>query len=199
MARRSDHSREELRELALQAAKRIVESEGFPGLSARRVAREIGYTIGTIYNVFENFDDLIDQMNGQTLDLLNETCSVPELEGDPADWLNQLAERYIRFAADNPKLYVLIFEHQHPAGQQPQDWYFQKIEDLLRVVEASIKPVMPDATPKQVEAQARVLWAGVHGIISLEGPAKIGGSSQARELVGLLLDNFFAAVGKPAA
>ena len=57
MARRSDHSREELYELALEKAGEIAEKEGLRGLTARGVAREIGYTIGTLYNIFEDLDD----------------------------------------------------------------------------------------------------------------------------------------------
>ena len=38
MARRSDHSREELYDLALSAAREIAEAEGLRGLTARRVS-----------------------------------------------------------------------------------------------------------------------------------------------------------------
>jgi len=59
MGRRSVHTPEELRELIIQAATEIVEQHGLEGLSAREVAKRIGYSPGTIYNVFENLDDLL--------------------------------------------------------------------------------------------------------------------------------------------
>ena len=194
MARRSDHSREELRDMALETAGRIVSEEGLRGLTARRIAREIGYTIGTLYNIFENLDDLIDQMNGRTLDRLYEVTSPPDTTGTPPARLRALADRYVGFAAANPRLYVTLFEHQYPAGRKPPDWYLGKVENLLGVVEAAIAPVMPGASETRVEAQARVLWAGVHGIISLEGAGRIGGSNQASDLIDLLLDNFLSAL-----
>ena len=43
MARRTDHSREELYENALAAAQNIVETDGFRALTARNVADAIGY------------------------------------------------------------------------------------------------------------------------------------------------------------
>ena len=43
MGRRSDHSREELYELALATARRIVEKDGPTGLTARKVAGAMGY------------------------------------------------------------------------------------------------------------------------------------------------------------
>ena len=44
MGRRSDHKREDLRALALAAARRIMAAEGLRGLTARRLAQEIGYS-----------------------------------------------------------------------------------------------------------------------------------------------------------
>ncbi len=70
MARRSDHSREEIKELALNATEEIVAEAGFQALSARKVASAIGYTVGTIYLVFKNLDDLIMQVNARTLETL---------------------------------------------------------------------------------------------------------------------------------
>lgn len=37
--------------------------------------REVGYTIGTFYQLFERFDDLVVELNGRTLDELYEICS----------------------------------------------------------------------------------------------------------------------------
>lgn len=71
MARRSDHSRDELREMALTAAEQIVLENGYESLSARKVASAIGYTVGTLYLVFENLDDLVLQVNARTLDRLH--------------------------------------------------------------------------------------------------------------------------------
>ena len=72
MARRADHSREELCEIAMQAAERIVETDGLRALTARNVADAIGYSPGTLYNLFANLDELILQLNGRTLDALHD-------------------------------------------------------------------------------------------------------------------------------
>ena len=42
---------------------------GFARFSAREVAKRVGYSIGTIYNVFGSYDQLILAINGRTLDL----------------------------------------------------------------------------------------------------------------------------------
>ncbi|MES2985279.1 MAG: hypothetical protein V4735_08845 [Pseudomonadota bacterium] len=48
MARRYDHSKEALQEMAISAGQSIIQSQGFGKFSARKVAAEIGYTVGTV-------------------------------------------------------------------------------------------------------------------------------------------------------
>ena len=77
MARRSDHSRDELRRMALEASKKILTKQGLRGLSTRRIAARMGYSAGTLYQIFDDFDDLILQVNAATLDLsLSCDCKV---------------------------------------------------------------------------------------------------------------------------
>ena len=63
MGRRNQHTREELRSIALQAAEELVVAHGLAGLSARKVVARIGYTVGSLYMVFRSLDDLIVQTN----------------------------------------------------------------------------------------------------------------------------------------
>jgi AcrR family transcriptional regulator len=66
MGRRSDHSRDELRALILDAGTALIAEKGFGAFSAREVAKRIGYTIGTIHNVFGNVDGLLTAINTAT-------------------------------------------------------------------------------------------------------------------------------------
>src|SRR5687767_12593733 len=67
MGRRSDHSRAELEELILLAGEAHLAQVGFAAFSAREVAKRIGYSIGTIYNVFGSYDRLVLAINARTL------------------------------------------------------------------------------------------------------------------------------------
>ena len=59
MGRRSAPSRDDLRAMILEAARAILATDGLRGLTARRVAKAIGYSPGTLYNFFTNIDELI--------------------------------------------------------------------------------------------------------------------------------------------
>ena len=59
MARTAKHSKRELRDMALAAARAVIADEGWPGLNVRAVAARMGYSVGTIYNIFEGLEDLV--------------------------------------------------------------------------------------------------------------------------------------------
>jgi AcrR family transcriptional regulator len=59
MARRSEHTQEQIKELILTAAETIIVKQGVAALTVRKIAQEIGYTVGSIYMVFANMQDLM--------------------------------------------------------------------------------------------------------------------------------------------
>ena len=75
MGRRSTHTPQQLRELILDAAQEIIDVHGLAGLSAREIARRIGYSPGTIYNMFDNLDDVVRNVEARVLDALNQRLS----------------------------------------------------------------------------------------------------------------------------
>ena len=173
MGRRSVHTPEELRELILKSATELIEKGGLAALSAREIARAIGYSPGTLYNVFENLDDLVLTIEGRMLDRLSALLGEQASSADPRDRIFRLAHAYLRFTHENPKLWNLLFEHHLPANQAMPSWYQSKLEGLMALVEQALAPRMAGSSDDEVRRAARVLWAGVHGITSLSTADKL--------------------------
>jgi len=195
MARRSDHSREEIREMALEAAEGIVVEQGMEGLSARKVATAIGYTVGTLYLVFENIDDLILQVNARTLDrLYARMAEAQALAGDARDWLLQLGQVYIQFADKDPHRWSMIFEHRLAEGRMLPAWYQEKIARMFAIVEQALAPLAEGRPRKEVSQAARVIWGGVHGIciLTLADLLGVAGVDSVEELTDSLIRNYLA-------
>lgn len=188
MARRSDHTRGELHQLALDAARRITEREGLRGLRARQIARDIGYTIGTLYNLFEDLDDLILHMNGETLDALYATCSRAPGGKDTVADLSALASRYLQYTRDHPKLWNAVFQHKLPVGQKTPDWYEEKVARLLLLEQTALTSVFPDGQDEQLEHHARVLWTSLFGMASVESSGGLPDDETADSLVLSLIE-----------
>jgi AcrR family transcriptional regulator len=191
MGRRSTHTPQQLRELILDAAQEIIDTSGLAGLSAREIARRIGYSPGTIYNMFENLDDVVLNVEARVLDALDARLSAVLMEqrGAPSA-VASLAQAYLAFTHEKPRLWNLLFEHHLPAGSNLPAWYQQKLEGLLAHVEQAIAPHMPDRTEADRQRAARVLWASVHGITSLGTADKL--SIVTTESAGRLVDDLVA-------
>lgn len=192
MGRRSDHSRDELYAMALAAAREIAKKEGLRGLTARGVARRIGYTIGTIYNLFENRDDLIIHLNGTTLDTLYEAVAGQRLDDDPEAALRALARAYICFTSYHPNLWSMLFDPSAPHGEQLPDWYHEKVQRLLGLPEQALASLFPAGQEKQRHHSARVLWSGLHGICSLARAGALPKSESETAMADSLITNFVA-------
>jgi AcrR family transcriptional regulator len=187
MGRRSLHTAEELRELIIEASTDLIRDNGLGGLSAREVARRINYSPGTLYNSFENLDDLVLTIEGRLLDrMLDALSSVPH-GGDARQRMHRLADCYLSFAVQNPKLWNLLFEHHIPMAQPLPDWYRQKFEALMGKVADALKPLASGLEAEELRRSARVLWAGVHGIASLAAADKL--SVIAAEDASVLMEN----------
>jgi AcrR family transcriptional regulator len=198
MARRSDHTREELHRMALKSARAIVAKQGLRGLSTRGIAKRIGYTPGTLYQLFRSLDDLILHMNVQTLDELYQACLGIDLNGQPEVVLRQLAARYIKFVTQNHRLWNAVFEHSLPDKQELPEWYEDSVSRLLALADRALVSLIPNDTERRLH-EAHVLWAGLYGIASLGSANKLALTEAPEQMVDSLICNYLAGLRKTVA
>ncbi len=72
MARRNDHTREELVNLTLTTVKDFLDENSYHELSLRKIANMIGYVPSTLVNIFGNYNLLLLHAVAQTLDELQQ-------------------------------------------------------------------------------------------------------------------------------
>ena len=192
MARRSEHSQEEIKEMVLKAAETIVIEEGFAELKVRKIAMEIGYTVGSIYMVFDNMADLIIHVKGRTLDDIAKQLSQVTIGNNAEKNIEQLAKTYLLYAEQNFNRWSMIFEHRLAEDEVIPGWYQQKVDHVFSIVESQFKKLSTTHTDEQSQQAARALWSGVHGIctLSLTGKLDLVGVKNIENTVVLLVDSF---------
>lgn len=177
MGRRSEHTKDQLTEMAISAAVEIIAQEGLAACSARRVAQRMGYTVGTLYHLFDNFDMLTLHANGRTLAALEDTFNHVTLPANGSEEAVQsLADAYVRFTQEHPLAWAALFEHRLPPNTALPEWYAQAIARLFQKVEDALPEMV---SPSQRVQSARVLWAGIQGICALASTGKLGTVSEA--------------------
>ncbi len=193
MARRSDHSHKEIRDMILNAAESIIMEHGLRGLSTRKVTRDIGYTVGTLYLVFENLDDLVTHINARTLNRLYLLLTGDEMKDlSQKEHLFRLGQIYVNFAYADPHRWALIYEDRHSKDRPMPVWYKKNILQMFTIIEELLKPLAPTRTEGEIEQAASALWAGVHGICMLGITQKLNcaGKDYVLKLVDFLINNF---------
>ncbi len=181
--------------MALQAAQNIVIVHGYSGLSARKVASEIGYTVGSLYLVFRNLDDLIAQVNLRTLDdLLHALEDVINDEVHPEDCILSLGRAYINFAIQHSNRWKMVFEHRMPKGEVVPETYMDEVSRMFGLVQQYLHPLSGDHSEDEIALAARALWSGVHGIalLGLEQKLETAGGRSIQEVTDSLIKNYLA-------
>lgn len=191
MARRSDHTREELQEMALTAAETLLDEQGGAALSTRKVAAAIGYSVGSLYLIFKNLDDLCWQINARTLEGLTQVLDQQSIDQSPRDRLKSYANAYLDYAREWSHRWALLFDHSTDEGDAPE-WLQEKIAMLFSRVEIDLAELYPNETPEKITLAARTLWGGVHGITQLKMRDKLffGGDSAAQLMTDSLIDRY---------
>ncbi len=195
MARRSEHSREELKEMALAAAEKILDEEGLAGLSTRKVAAAMGYTVGTLYLVFRNLDDLILQLNAQRLDDLYEHLFMIRQGNDsPQEVVKTLAHFYIQYAREHPAAWHLLFSFRMPQGQALPGWFEARIARLFALVEEQLGRLGLKLDRQGLKLAASTLWSGVHGVcdLSVGDKLSLSGNTKPEELIDSLIERYIS-------
>jgi AcrR family transcriptional regulator len=192
MGRRGEHSKSEIESMALEAAEAIIESQGYSGLSARKVASAIGYTVGSLYFVFRNLDELVLRINGRTLDQLHTVIIEALTECRfPQQGVLAMSKAYLDFAAQHPHRWRMIFEHYPRDESLSMEINREKLEGFYVMVEKQLKALAarPD---EEIEVAARAIWNGVHGVAAMttKRAPRAGAESSAHQISRNLIGHY---------
>lgn len=162
MGRRSDHSRAELEALILDVGHQHMAEMGFARFSAREVAKRIGYAVGTLYNVFGSYDQLIAAINTRTFEQWADHLE-QRLAISSDDRIGALVEGYFCFAAEHTNLWMAIYDHRLPPDMSVPEDLVARRGSLTDIVVREVAAVLPPETRDCAPRLARSLVATVHG------------------------------------
>lgn len=172
--------RDNLRASTRDIAHKILTTNGLVELQARKVATAANCSVGTLYNIWRNLDELIIAANAVTLGQLGSTLTLAREATQPETTLHErllvLAGAYTRFAIENQNAWRSLFDHRMAKGHAVPEWYRGSQSELFAIVETVLAPFVTDTTDRA--RAARALFASVHGIITLALDEKLGNFNQ---------------------
>jgi len=174
MARRKDHSPEELKALVIEAVLGFLQEQPAEKLSLRQLAKMVGYSPGTLINLFGSYAHLILAANAATLDLIaGKLKSVLLNTHEPQSQLSLIALEYLSFAKQHPFQWRILFEHHLAEEDEVPQWQLSRIDGLFTLIEKCLEQLNPHSQDDERHKASRVIWAAVHGICMLEVDNKL--------------------------
>jgi AcrR family transcriptional regulator len=171
---RREREKSETRDKILDAARELFVTEGFEGVSMRKVAEKIEYSPTAIYVHFADKQELFRELCHQDYARLAEVFQSSVMSTDPIERLKQIGAIYIDFGTRYPNHYRFMFMTPHPPhepdeedremmGNPEMDAYaFLKWAVQQAIDAGCFREELTDA-----ELISQTLWASVHGVISL--------------------------------
>src|SRR5690348_9854789 len=111
---RRERERSETRDKILDAARELFVTEGYDGVSMRKVAEKIEYSPTAIYVHFANKEELFLELCHADYHRLAESFVKLAQIADPVEKLRRLGRAYIEFGLKNPNHYRMMFMTAHP-------------------------------------------------------------------------------------
>ncbi len=162
----------DLHDALVRAGRTILEKDGLPALSLRRVARAAGVSPAAPYHHFPDKQALLDAVATQGFDALTSAMETHMAkETDPHARLDASGVGYVVFAVENPALFRLMFGAREPELSKDAS-LIKAGERAYDVLQTAVAEISPDGTASPLVCLR--LWALVHGIakLILEGGVK---------------------------
>lgn len=158
----------ELREACVLAAREIIAKRGLEGLSLREVARELGVSHQAPYKHYASRDHLLAAVMRRCFQDMAAYLDSRPVTADAGADLRSLGERYLRYAAEHPLEYRLMFGTPWPEPATHPD-LVQDAVHALDVLRVALRRLYEGASPsaESVDLDAMHIWSSLHGLASI--------------------------------
>jgi len=167
------------RDRICEAALALFDRGGIDAISMREVAKEMGVSPMAAYKYFPSKDQLLQELRTRAFQQLERALqAAADSLADPAASLEAVLVAYLRFGHEDSRAYRLMFDYwvyDNPsslletfgdsARRQSGAW-----EVLLRGVQAYFAAL---GAPGEPLVAAHLVWASLHGLVSLEASRKL--------------------------
>jgi AcrR family transcriptional regulator len=183
---RRERERAARRQLIVDTARRLAEAEGWDAVTTRRLSAEIEYSQPVLYKHFAGMEELAAAVAvdgfGELADAMREARSQA---GTPGDALAAMAQAYLGFARANPAVYDAMFARATTLRFATEDTPSQLSGAFAQLRDA----VDAIAAGQDADALSEVLWAALHGLVTLGRTGRLRAGHDAERLQ-LLVEQF---------
>ncbi|SDP34154.1 regulatory protein, tetR family [Nakamurella panacisegetis] len=146
------------RDQVIRVARDVAERDGWPAVTMRRLAGELGVTQPVLYSAFDSRQALVDAV--ALTGFSDVAAALDAVDATPMSRMRA----YLDFAAAHPRVYEAMFSLPSGLAFAADD----TPEPLQRAF-AGIREAFPDADGTRAE----VAWAALHGLATLQAGGRL--------------------------
>jgi AcrR family transcriptional regulator len=167
---RRSRERAARRALITTTARKLAEAEGWDAVTTRRLSTEIEYSQPVLYKHFSSMDGVVAAVAVQGFGELTDALSSARSGAtDGHDALARVAHAFIGFAHDNPSLFDAMFTRattlHFAAPDTPPE-----LNAAFAELRAAVDLV---AGARDTDTLAEVVWAALHGLVTLDRSGRL--------------------------
>lgn len=186
---RRDREKLQMKELILQAAARIIVTDGYDKLSIRKIANQIEYSPAIIYHYFSNKDEILGQILRQGYQNLMSALGEGQTQaGSPETRLKNLTTKYIDTALENPDQFLAVQLNKSPEVQEFTAYLYEGAAEekpALKILAKAIEEIcaVQNLPSNEIEMTAQIIAASTLGFITKLILEKDIGEYQRKQLI----------------
>lgn len=152
----------------LDAAKEIIIRDGVDSASVRTVAEKAGYSYATLYNYFDDLDDMLEQVKEEMIKDLMDSVEKSALEfSHDIGGLMKLIEVYTDYYFEQPNIFKFFYFHSSPKTKNPKDRQnFDRYFNVHRRVIFNTYLSAGPFTKEDIESMDKLCIYMIHGILT---------------------------------
>ena len=153
----------------LQAAERLFVECGYEGATIRKIADEVGVSSTALYMHFRDKSEiLLEICEAAFAKLLAATIDIEGQGGSPEEVMSRKMRAYAAFGFENPNSYRLIYLTRPGEAGSAEDVARRVGRTLFERLREPLEQLAAEGRlTRDPDTAAQLVWAGVHGVVSL--------------------------------
>ncbi|HYE10402.1 MAG TPA: TetR/AcrR family transcriptional regulator [Patescibacteria group bacterium] len=166
---KKDIKKQRIKMYFLEAAKDLIIAQGVENVSVRKVASMAGYSYATIYNYFEDLNELLWHVRSFFIRDIGEY--IGKRVNEPLydkEGIKRLFRAYIAYYFENPNVFRFFYFHQLRKPEQETEG-MEGDPDFEEIWKETFKSFVLNGTlqAQDIEAVSKIFIYAMHGMIAL--------------------------------
>lgn len=174
------------------AAAKLYERDGYEAVTLRAIAAAMDRSQALPYRYFKNKEHIFAALRAICFDRLRGTMEAVIVGVDsPLVRLHVMAKTFVRFADANPAEYRLMFALRQPNPTEFPELHAARLRSMATLTGAYREAIEAGLIDGDADTGAHVVWAAMHGLLTLHLAGQLTLGRSLDELVSPMLDTLF--------